>query len=79
MLITNLTLVFGSDNGAVLGGYMGAALLVYEIPWDLGHESCRSRRELSEYIKNHPTLPGKMCHFYGVKNRVFFLLHLKGT
>ncbi len=74
MLITNLTLVFGSDNGAVLGGYMGAALLVYEIPWDLGHESCRSRRELPEYTKI--TL-GKSGTF--VRSKIVFFFAPKGT
>jgi hypothetical protein len=38
----------------------------------IGYDSCRSQRELPEYTKITPTLLGKKCHFYGVKNRVFF-------
>ncbi len=62
MLITNLTFVFSSDLRAALGGVQGATFWVYEIPYDIGYDSCRSQRELL----------GKKCHFYGVKNRVFF-------
>jgi hypothetical protein len=32
--------------------YMGGAtLVVYEVAWDIGHDSCTSRQELPEYTK----------------------------
>jgi hypothetical protein len=78
MVITNLTLVFGSDNRAVLGGVQGATFWVYEIPWDIGYDSCRSRRELQEYTKITPHCSEKSATFMGSKI-VFFFLQQKGT
>ncbi len=54
MMITNLTLVFRSDLRAVLGGVDGTTLWVYEIPYDIGYDPCRSQRELPEYTKITP-------------------------
>jgi hypothetical protein len=62
---------------AILGGYRCATFWVYEIPWDIGYNFCRSQQELPEYTKIIHTLPRKKSHFYGVKNGVFFLLHQK--
>ena len=79
MLITNLTLVFRSDNQAVVGGYRGDTFWVYEITYDLGYDSCRSRRELSEYIKITPCCLEKSGTFMGSKIVFFVFLHQKGT
>ncbi len=51
---------------------MGATLWVYRVPSDIGYDSCRSRRELPEYIKNARNCLkiGKKWYFYGVKNRI---------
>jgi hypothetical protein len=59
--------------------YRGVTLWVYEIPWDIGYNFCRSQQELPEYTKIIHTLSRKKEPLYGVKNGVFFLLHQKGT
>ncbi len=71
MLITNLTIVFGSDNRAVLGGYRCATFWLYEIPYDIGYDSCRSQRELPEYTKITPHCPEKCVIIWGQKSCFF--------
>ncbi len=69
---------FSSDLRAVLGDVQGATFWVYEIPYDIGYDSCRSQRELPEYIKITSHCPEKSATFMGSKIVCFFL-HQKGT
>jgi hypothetical protein len=72
MVIANLTLVFRSELWAVLCGYRGDILWVYEIPYDIGYDSCRSRQELPEYTKIVPHCSEKSATFMGSKIVFFF-------
>jgi hypothetical protein len=73
MVFTNLTLVFGSDNRSVLGGYRCAKFWVYEISWDTGYDSSRSQRELPEYTKITPHCRSEKCVIiWGQKSCFFF-------
>ncbi len=61
---------------AVLGGYRCATFWVYEIPQDIGYDSCRSQRELPEYThiarKKVPLLWGqKSCFFFCTKKALY--------
>ena len=73
MLITNLTyqffdLIFGRSWLV----HRGATLWVYDIPWDIGYDSCRSRRELPEYTKITPHCSEKSATFMRSKIVFFF-------
>jgi hypothetical protein len=56
--------------------YRGFTFWVYGIPWDMGYDSCRSKRELPEYTKITPHYT-KMCHYIGSKIMFFFLSQSK--
>ncbi len=60
--------------------YRCATLWVYEIPWGIGYDSCRSQRELPEYTKiTTPHCPEKSFTFMWSKILFFFLWLEKGT
>ncbi len=65
-----------SGGPGLLQGYH---MWFYEVPWDIGYDFCRPRRELPEYTKITQHCSEKKWYFYGVKNRVLLFLHLRPT
>jgi hypothetical protein len=59
--------------------YRGATISVYEVPLDIGHDSCRSQQELQEYSKILPHWSEKSGTFMDSKIVIFLFLHQKGT